>query len=188
MGSLKRFDKWIAGLLGTGVIVSAWFVHVPQTEASQLQGGRAEQAYRLVKHGALEELSADGLVGSEFMSSEFYGGSETLDLLKQLRQDCAGIDLRLTHETNSEDLDGNRSTSFYVNGDSHHYVVFYRYNKENTRASKIRSLYGTDKNSRSPLIRTAGKLALVYVSSGSGKDKYSDQLEPIFDSLLKEMK
>ncbi|ANS74080.1 hypothetical protein AWM70_05410 [Paenibacillus yonginensis] len=186
MGSQKRFDKWTAGLLGAGVIVSAWFVHVPRTEASQPLAVYAEPVYSsliLVKQGALEEQSADG-----FMSSEFYGGSETLDLLKQLRQACARSDLRLTHETNSEDLDGNRSTSFYVNGDSHHYVVFYRYNRESTRLSKIRSLYGTDKDSHSPLIRTAGKLALVYVSSGSDKDKYNDRLEPIFDSLLKEMK
>ncbi|WP_223067460.1 hypothetical protein [Paenibacillus caui] len=142
--------------------------------------------------GYADSSSATTLEGAEaklnegiFTASEFYGGTSSAEMLKELRMDCAEQDIRLTHEINTEDLDGNLSTSYYINGDSHHYVIVYRYNRESTRIAKIRGLYGTDKDSRSPLIRTAGRTALVYVSSGSEKGKYSDKLENIFDQVLK---
>lgn len=116
--------------------------------------------------------------------SVYYGSPQRAALLDHLRIDSLQSGMQLTHEMNTEDLDGNLSTSFYVNGDPHHYIVVYRFAKESTRLSKIRSLYGTNNSSLSPLIRTEGNMALVYLSSGTEKDKYSGSLQDIFERVL----
>lgn len=111
--------------------------------------------------------------------------------LQALKAESSERSIRLTHETYAEDLNGNISYSYFINGDARHFVIVHVFPTETDRIEEIAEVYGRGDGGmnaaaaeETSVISQKGKVALVYASNGKEKNKYSGDMKAVFDDLL----
>lgn len=117
-------------------------------------------------------------------------------LLQALKAECAKRGIKLTHETYAEGLDGSISYSYFINGDARHFIIVHVFPSEQDRIREISEIYGTGDgkvisaqsvSSQAAVISVKDNAALVYSSSAQKDSPYREEMQAIFDKLLKQI-
>ncbi|WP_159081827.1 hypothetical protein [Paenibacillus sp. CAA11] len=145
-----------------------------------------------------QDVLKDGALRAGFSlpeSTAGQGGSLRGDMeistpmLQSLWNACAKQKLKLTNEMIAQDLDGNLSVRYYIAGDPNHYIILYEYQTAQERKEQLRKAYSAKAALISDQTITRlerGNSAIVYVSSGSKRDKYTGQISAVFAQISKE--